>query len=68
MTFLTRATCTSVLVRNLLSKIEENYRWTLDEWIEVEMSSHRTAGQRRVPKLLAKVAAANTVMISELSA
>ena len=43
------------------------HRWTLDEWIEVEMSSRRTAGQRRLPELLTKVAAGDTVIVSELS-
>ena len=31
------------------------------------MSSRRTAGQRRLPELLAKVAAGDTVIVSELS-
>ena len=31
------------------------------------MSSRRTAGQRRLPELLTKVAAGDTVIVSELS-
>ena len=48
----------SIIVRYLVE-----HRWTLDEWIEVEMSSRRTAGQRRLPELLAKVAAGDTVSV-----
>jgi hypothetical protein len=35
--------------------------------MEVEMYSGRTAGQRHLPELLAKVAAGDTVIVSKLS-
>ncbi|GAB3308793.1 hypothetical protein GCM10027348_40530 [Hymenobacter tenuis] len=41
--------------KSLIARYLVEHRWTLDEWIEVEMSSRRTAGQRRLPELLAKV-------------
>lgn len=53
--------------KSLIARYLVEHRWTLDEWIEVEMSSRRTAGQRRLPELLAKVAAGDTVIVSELS-
>ena len=53
--------------KSLIARYLVEHRWTLDEWIEVEMSSRRTAGQRRLPELLAKVAASDTVIVSELS-
>ena len=53
--------------KSLIARYLVEHRWTLDEWIEVEMSSRRTAGQRRLPGLLAKVVVGDTVIVSELS-
>lgn len=53
--------------KSLIARSLVEHRWTLDEWIEVEISSRRSAGQRRLRKLLAKVAAGDTVIVSELS-
>ena len=53
--------------KSLIARYLVEHHWVLDEWIEVEISSRRTAGQRRLPELLAKVAAGDTVIVSELS-
>lgn len=52
----------SVIARYVVAQ-----RLTLDEWIEVELSSRRSAAARRLPELLARVAAHDTVVVSELS-
>lgn len=53
--------------KSLIARYLVEHHWTLDEWIEVEVSSRMTAGRRRLPELLAKVAAGDTVIVLELS-
>jgi DNA invertase Pin-like site-specific DNA recombinase len=48
--------------KSVIARYVVEQRWTLDEWIEVELSS-----RRRLPELLAKVSAHDTVVVAELS-
>jgi DNA invertase Pin-like site-specific DNA recombinase len=41
--------------------------WTVDAWMEVEMSSRRSVEQRRLTELIAAVSGGDTVIVSELS-
>ena len=42
-------------------------KWIIDEWIEVEMSSRKSAEKRKITELLEKLNQGDVVIVSELS-
>jgi len=53
--------------KSLIARYVVDRRWTIDEWLEVEMSSRRSQEQRRLTELVAKVGPGDTVIVAELS-
>lgn len=53
--------------KSLIARYVVDRRWTIDEWMEVEMSSRKSVEQRRLTELVAKVGSQDTVIVSELS-
>lgn len=53
--------------KSLISRYIVERKMIVDEWIEVEVSSRKTAEKRKITELLARVSANDTVVVSELS-
>ena len=53
--------------KSLIARYVVDRRWTVDEWMEVEMSSRKSIEQKRPTELVAKVGSQDTVIVSELS-
>lgn len=53
--------------KSLIARYVVDRRWHVDEWIEVEMSSRKSADKRRIRELITKVTPGDTVIVSELS-
>jgi len=53
--------------KSLIARYVVDRRWTVDEWMEVEMSSRKSTEQRRLTELVDRVDSQDTVIVSELS-
>lgn len=53
--------------KNVISRYCTDNKFTLDEWIELEISSRKSLAERRIDELLAKLLPQDTVIVSELS-
>ena len=53
--------------KSLIARYVVERRMIVDEWIEVEVSSRKSAEKRKITELLDKVSAQDTVIVSELS-
>lgn len=53
--------------KNLISRFCMDYKWVVDKWIALEMSSRKTLRQRRIEELLNKLNPKDIVIASELS-
>jgi DNA invertase Pin-like site-specific DNA recombinase len=53
--------------KSLIARYVVDKKMQIDEWIEVEVSSRKTARQRKITELLEKVSAQDVVIVSELS-
>ena len=53
--------------KNIVSRYCTDNKLTLDEWIELEISSRKSSSERRIDELLAKLLPQDTVITSELS-
>lgn len=53
--------------KNLISRFTTERKMLIDKWIEVEMSSRKTADKRKITELLSQVVENDVVIVSELS-
>ena len=53
--------------KNLISRYSVDQKLIVDEWIELEISSHQSTAKRRIDELLDKLLPGDTVIVSELS-
>ena len=53
--------------KSLIARYVVERKMIVDEWIEVEVSSRKSAEKRKITELLDKVSAQDTVIVSELS-
>ena len=53
--------------KNLISRFATERKMLIDKWIEVEMSSRKTADKRKITELLSQVVENDVVIVSELS-
>jgi DNA invertase Pin-like site-specific DNA recombinase len=53
--------------KNVVSRYCTDNKLTLDEWIELEISSRKSSSERRIDELLTKLLPQDTVIVSELS-
>ncbi len=53
--------------KNLISRFVVERKMSIDKWIEVEMSSRKTADKRKITELLSQVIENDVVIVSELS-
>jgi DNA invertase Pin-like site-specific DNA recombinase len=53
--------------KSLIARYVVERKMIVDEWIEVEVSSRKSAAKRKITELLDKVSAQDTVIVSELS-
>ena len=53
--------------KNLISRFATERKMLIDKWIEVEMSSRKTADKRKITELLSQVIENDVVIVSELS-
>jgi DNA invertase Pin-like site-specific DNA recombinase len=53
--------------KSLIARYVVERKMMVDEWIEVEVSSRKSAEKRKITELLDKVSAQDTVIVSELS-
>jgi DNA invertase Pin-like site-specific DNA recombinase len=53
--------------KNLISRFATERKMLIDNWIEVEMSSRKTADKRKITELLSQVIENDVVIVSELS-
>ena len=53
--------------KNLISRFVVERKMSIDKWIEVEMSSRKTADKRKITELLSQVVENDVVIVSELS-
>lgn len=53
--------------KSLIARYVVERKMIVDEWIEVEVSSRKSAEKRKISELLDKVSAQDTVIVSELS-
>ena len=53
--------------KNLISRFAIERKMLIDKWIEVEMSSRKTADKRKITELLSQVVENDVVIVSELS-
>ncbi len=53
--------------KNLIARFATERKMLIDKWIEVEMSSRKTADKRKITELLSQVVENDVVIVSELS-
>ena len=53
--------------KNSISRYCVDSKLIVDEWIELEISSHQSTAKRRIDELLDKLLPGDTVIVSELS-
>ncbi len=53
--------------KNLISRFATDHKMLINKWIEVEMSSKKTADKRKITELLSQVIEDDVVIVSELS-
>ena len=53
--------------KNLISRFATERKMLIDKWIEVEMSSRKTADKRKITELLSQVVENDVIIVSELS-
>lgn len=53
--------------KSLIARYVVERKMIVDEWIEVEVSSRKSAEKRKITELMDKVSAQDTVIVSELS-
>ena len=53
--------------KNLISRFVVERKMSIDKWIEVEMSSRKTADKRKITELLSQVVENDVIIVSELS-
>ena len=53
--------------KSLIARYVVNHKMVIDEWIQVEISSRKSAEMRRITELLEKVKTGDMVIVSEIS-